>query len=120
IRRIRSSCVAAPRRESAAGTPRTGEPRRSRYLGQRPRQGNAARRKGYFRAGRGLRPAEGSRGKHANLGRYGPQAGCSWGRAGGYNPRAMNRAQAYIFRQVGVSTVFIVVTLTAVIWLTQA
>jgi lipopolysaccharide export system permease protein len=32
----------------------------------------------------------------------------------------MNRAQAYIFRQVGVSTVFIVVTLTAVIWLTQA
>ena len=32
----------------------------------------------------------------------------------------MNRAQAYIFRQVGISTVFIVVTLTAVIWLTQA
>ncbi len=32
----------------------------------------------------------------------------------------MNRAQAYIFRQVGVSTIFIVVTLTAVIWLTQA
>jgi lipopolysaccharide export system permease protein len=32
----------------------------------------------------------------------------------------MNRAQAYIFRQVCVSTVFIVVTLTAVIWLTQA
>jgi lipopolysaccharide export system permease protein len=32
----------------------------------------------------------------------------------------MNRAQAYIFRQVGVSTLFIVVTLTAVIWLTQA
>ena len=32
----------------------------------------------------------------------------------------MNRAQAYIFRQVGISTLFIVVTLTAVIWLTQA
>ncbi len=32
----------------------------------------------------------------------------------------MNRAQAYIFRQVGLSTVFIVLTLTAVIWLTQA
>ncbi|MCW5772288.1 MAG: LPS export ABC transporter permease LptF [Rhodospirillaceae bacterium] len=32
----------------------------------------------------------------------------------------MNRAQFYIFRQVGISTVFIVVTLTAVIWLTQA
>jgi lipopolysaccharide export system permease protein len=32
----------------------------------------------------------------------------------------MNRAQAYIFRQVGVSMLFIVVTLTAVIWLTQA
>ncbi len=32
----------------------------------------------------------------------------------------MNRAQRYIFRQVGVSTIFIVVTLTAVIWLTQA
>jgi lipopolysaccharide export system permease protein len=32
----------------------------------------------------------------------------------------MNRAQAYIFRQVGLSTLFIVVTLTAVIWLTQA
>jgi lipopolysaccharide export system permease protein len=32
----------------------------------------------------------------------------------------MNRAQYYIFRQVGVSTAFIVVTLTAVIWLTQA
>ena len=32
----------------------------------------------------------------------------------------MNRAQAYIFRQVAVSTLFIVITLTAVIWLTQA
>lgn len=32
----------------------------------------------------------------------------------------MNRAQYYIFRQVGISTVFIVVTLTAVIWLSQA
>jgi lipopolysaccharide export system permease protein len=32
----------------------------------------------------------------------------------------MNRAQAYIFRQVALSTIFIVVTLTAVIWLTQA
>jgi lipopolysaccharide export system permease protein len=32
----------------------------------------------------------------------------------------MNRAQLYIFRQVAVSTIFIVVTLTAVIWLTQA
>jgi lipopolysaccharide export system permease protein len=32
----------------------------------------------------------------------------------------MNRAQFYIFRQVGISTLFIVVALTAVIWLTQA
>jgi lipopolysaccharide export system permease protein len=32
----------------------------------------------------------------------------------------MNLAQRYIFRQVGVSTLFIVVALTAVIWLTQA
>jgi lipopolysaccharide export system permease protein len=32
----------------------------------------------------------------------------------------MYRAQAYIFRQVVISTIFIVVTLTAVIWLTQA
>lgn len=32
----------------------------------------------------------------------------------------MNRAQAYIFRQVAISTLFIVITLTAVIWLTQA
>ncbi len=32
----------------------------------------------------------------------------------------MGRAEAYIFRQVAVSTLFIVVTLTAVVWLTQA
>ena len=32
----------------------------------------------------------------------------------------MNRAQSYIFRQAAISTLFIVVTLTAVIWLTQA
>lgn len=46
--------------------------------------------------------------------------GCSFQPGQGYNPGGMNRAQAYIFRQVGVSTLFIVVTLTAVIWLTQA
>jgi lipopolysaccharide export system permease protein len=32
----------------------------------------------------------------------------------------MLRAQKYVFRQVAISTVFIVVTLTAVIWLTQS
>ncbi len=32
----------------------------------------------------------------------------------------MGRTSAYIFRQVGISTLFIVVTLTAVVWLTQA
>jgi lipopolysaccharide export system permease protein len=46
--------------------------------------------------------------------------GCSFEAGQRYNPTRMNRAQAYIFRQVGVSTLFIVVTLTAVIWLTQA
>src|SRR5581483_2706843 len=46
--------------------------------------------------------------------------GCFRAPAPSYNRPGMNRAQAYIFRQVGLSTVFIVVTLTAVIWLTQA
>lgn len=43
-------------------------------------------------------------------------SGREWRR---YN-REMLRAQKYVFRQVTISTVFIVATLTAVIWLTQS